>query len=227
MIDYGICALFFSPCPLAFSACLMIECAANMGISISLPCFIDYVCFFQGLGQFKPFRSPGTWSGEAWTSAIFVWTVSMIFPGIHWIYWFYEVPSNNLNELIFSGTWMNATLICLGSCNHSKVFQLLIRELYKNNIQGTIPVELGNLKSLISLDLYNNNISGTVPPSLGKLKSLVFLWVLNYLKLLIRKLRSIIVMLSMFRWLLHYFSLITNLLALFLIFLNWLEDVLS
>lgn len=50
-----------------------------------------------------------------------------------------------------------------------------IRELYKNNIQGTIPAELGNLKSLISLDLYNNNISGTIPPSLGKLKFLVFL----------------------------------------------------
>ncbi|BFG24439.1 hypothetical protein CerSpe_274700 [Prunus speciosa] len=48
-------------------------------------------------------------------------------------------------------------------------------ELYKNNIQGTIPAELGNLKSLISLDLYNNNISGTIPSSLGKLKSLVFL----------------------------------------------------
>ncbi|XP_038994710.1 leucine-rich repeat protein 1-like [Hibiscus syriacus] len=43
----------------------------------------------------------------------------------------------------------------------------------KNNIQGTIPTELGNLKSLIRLDLYN--ISGTMPPSLGKLKSLVFL----------------------------------------------------
>ncbi|MBA0703117.1 hypothetical protein Goari_000046, partial [Gossypium aridum] len=52
---------------------------------------------------------------------------------------------------------------------------LSCRELYKNNIQGTIPTELGNLKSLISLDLYNNNISGTIPPSLVKLKSLVFL----------------------------------------------------
>ncbi|KAF9665367.1 hypothetical protein SADUNF_Sadunf16G0115300 [Salix dunnii] len=48
-------------------------------------------------------------------------------------------------------------------------------ELYKNNIQGIIPSELGNLKSLVSLDLYNNNISGTIPPSLGNLKSLVFL----------------------------------------------------
>lgn len=50
-------------------------------------------------------------------------------------------------------------------------------ELYKNNIEGTIPAELGNLKGLISLDLYSNNISGNIPHSLGKLKSLVFLWV--------------------------------------------------
>lgn len=51
----------------------------------------------------------------------------------------------------------------------------ICRELYKNNIHGTIPDELGNLKSLISLDLYNNNITGRIPVSLGKLKSLVFL----------------------------------------------------
>ncbi|CAB83146.1 leucine-rich repeat protein LRP-like [Arabidopsis thaliana] len=45
-------------------------------------------------------------------------------------------------------------------------------ELYKNEIQGTIPSELGNLKSLISLDLYNNNLTGKIPSSLGKLKRL-------------------------------------------------------
>lgn len=56
-----------------------------------------------------------------------------------------------------------------------EVIVCCFRELYKNNIQGTIPKELGNLKSLISLDLYNNNISGTIPTSLGKLKNLVFL----------------------------------------------------
>ena len=49
------------------------------------------------------------------------------------------------------------------------------RELYKNEITGTIPPELGKLKNLISLDLYNNNITGAIPESLGNLKSLIFL----------------------------------------------------
>jgi len=62
---------------------------------------------------------------------------------------------------------------------HSYKFSYIVlncyRELYKNNIQGTIPAELGNLKSLISLDLYNNNITGNIPRELGMMKSLVFL----------------------------------------------------
>lgn len=66
---------------------------------------------------------------------------------------------------------------CISVSEFNPRLSLWSRELYKNNIQGTIPSELGNLKSLISLDLYNNNISGIIPPSLGKLKSLVFLWV--------------------------------------------------
>ena len=65
---------------------------------------------------------------------------------------------------------------------HSYKFSYIVlncyRELYKNNIQGTIPAELGNLKSLISLDLYNNNITGNIPRELGMMKSLVFLWAL-------------------------------------------------
>ena len=57
----------------------------------------------------------------------------------------------------------------------ARVSMSYCRELYKNEITGTIPQELGKLKNLISLDLYNNNITGAIPESLGNLKSLIFL----------------------------------------------------
>jgi hypothetical protein len=49
------------------------------------------------------------------------------------------------------------------------------RELYRNNFQGSIPKELGNLENLISFDLYSNNLTGNIPQELENLKSLVFL----------------------------------------------------
>ncbi|XP_078430373.1 leucine-rich repeat protein 2-like isoform X1 [Wolffia australiana] len=52
---------------------------------------------------------------------------------------------------------------------------VLIRELYRNNFEGKIPKELGNLKNLISMDLYGNRLEGEIPKSLGNLKSLRFL----------------------------------------------------
>ncbi|KAH7518551.1 hypothetical protein FEM48_Zijuj09G0183500 [Ziziphus jujuba var. spinosa] len=51
----------------------------------------------------------------------------------------------------------------------------LDRELYSNNISGTIPEELGNLTNLVSLDLYLNNLSGSIPTTLGNLQKLRFL----------------------------------------------------
>lgn len=49
------------------------------------------------------------------------------------------------------------------------------RELYRNDIGGKIPEELGNLKNLVSMDLYDNKFAGEIPKSLAKLKSLRFL----------------------------------------------------
>ncbi|CAN1251456.1 Leucine-rich repeat protein 1 [Linum perenne] len=80
-------------------------------------------------------------------------------------------PDNVLQSwdptLVNPCTWFHIT------CNQDN--RVTRVELYKNNLHGTIPAELGHLKNLISLDLYNNNITGTIPSSLGKLKSLVFL----------------------------------------------------
>lgn len=52
---------------------------------------------------------------------------------------------------------------------------VIFRELYKNNFEGTIPEELGDLKNLVSIDLYDNNLHGSIPKSFGKLKTLRFM----------------------------------------------------
>ncbi|KAL3825042.1 hypothetical protein ACJIZ3_021071 [Penstemon smallii] len=44
--------------------------------------------------------------------------------------------------------------------------------LGNNNIGGTIPVEIGQLKFIISLDLSNNNFSGTIPDKISNLTNL-------------------------------------------------------
>ncbi len=44
--------------------------------------------------------------------------------------------------------------------------------LYGNGLRGSIPPELGNLTSLISLSLDTNELSGTIPNELGKLTNL-------------------------------------------------------
>ncbi|RVW25795.1 Leucine-rich repeat protein 1 [Vitis vinifera] len=80
----------------------------------------------------------------------------------------------NSTSLVIWYLNLGSSSIC-SILKRGKEDKILLGELYKNHIQGTIPVELGNLRSLISLDLYSNNISGTIPASLGKLKSLVFL----------------------------------------------------
>lgn len=53
---------------------------------------------------------------------------------------------------------------------------LFARELYNNNISGSIPERFGNLKNLESLDLYSNSLSGPIPDSLGKLTKLSALY---------------------------------------------------
>ncbi|KAL7608397.1 hypothetical protein Lser_V15G11290 [Lactuca serriola] len=46
--------------------------------------------------------------------------------------------------------------------------------LSRNNLSGSLPIEVGKLTMLTSLDLSDNNLSGDIPSSLGSCTSLVF-----------------------------------------------------
>ncbi|KAK8991608.1 hypothetical protein V6N11_062613 [Hibiscus sabdariffa] len=52
---------------------------------------------------------------------------------------------------------------------------LLILYLYKNKLSGSIPQQIGMLKSLNELDLDENNLIGCLPPSIGNLVNLSYL----------------------------------------------------
>ena len=54
-----------------------------------------------------------------------------------------------------------------------KVLEL---HLHENNLNGTIPPEIGELTELRSLALSANEISGELPPELGNLENLVWFW---------------------------------------------------
>ncbi len=51
--------------------------------------------------------------------------------------------------------------------------------LSNNNLTGTIPIDLGNLKSLNTLNLSDNTITGTIPGELGSAEDLNYLYLQN------------------------------------------------
>ncbi|NER18076.1 immunoglobulin domain-containing protein [Spongiivirga citrea] len=51
--------------------------------------------------------------------------------------------------------------------------------LPNNNLVGTLPIELGNLKDLNTLDLSNNSITGAIPGALGGAEDLNYLYLQN------------------------------------------------
>jgi len=51
--------------------------------------------------------------------------------------------------------------------------------LPNNNLIGTLPVELGDLKDMNILDLSNNAITGSIPPELGASEDINFLYLQN------------------------------------------------
>ena len=76
--------------------------------------------------------------------------------------------SGRVVELDLSENELNGTIPSeLGSLTNLEVLKLS-----QNQLNGTIPSELGNLSNLEVLDLYENRLSGTIPIELGNLTSL-------------------------------------------------------
>ncbi|TXG46573.1 hypothetical protein EZV62_027927 [Acer yangbiense] len=64
--------------------------------------------------------------------------------------------------------------------------KLTVLHSFQNNLSS--PIEIGNLKSLVSLCFYSNNLSGSIPTSFGGLRNLTLLYLYeNQLSRLIPK----------------------------------------
>ncbi|TGG90560.1 MAG: hypothetical protein ERJ67_10230, partial [Aphanocapsa feldmannii 277cV] len=75
----------------------------------------------------------------------------------------WERKTNWGNSALIS-KWEGITTDSLG--------QVTKLDLQENQLTGTIPAALGNLKNLKSLDLSNNQLTGTIPAVLNNLKNL-------------------------------------------------------
>ncbi|XP_066373959.1 piriformospora indica-insensitive protein 2-like [Miscanthus floridulus] len=58
---------------------------------------------------------------------------------------------------------------------HDGISDLLIVDLSKNSLTGSLPSSLGGLTGLLKMDLSNNLLQGSIPPELAGLKSLTLL----------------------------------------------------
>lgn len=59
--------------------------------------------------------------------------------------------------------------------NNLEQIGILCRNLRANNILGTIPRELGQLKNLQNLDLALNWLSGAIPNEIGNLSNIAIM----------------------------------------------------
>ncbi|KAF9661848.1 hypothetical protein SADUNF_Sadunf19G0111400 [Salix dunnii] len=83
-----------------------------------------------------------------------------------------------------SGSVTNLTLADFGlrgtlyDFNFSSFPNLCVLDIHNNSLSGTIPHEIGKLKSLFAISLAQNNLTGLIPSSVGNLRNLskLFLW---------------------------------------------------
>ncbi|CAN6585244.1 unnamed protein product [Malus baccata var. baccata] len=79
----------------------------------------------------------------------------------------------NLTQLILGDNPLNTTI---PASRGNLSTPLIYVDLSNSNIRGNIPVDIGNLSSLISLTLGNNQLSGAIPSSIRRLKNLQALY---------------------------------------------------
>lgn len=136
--------------------------------SIATFCNINYDLSnnpnLPGAGDFAAFCTNGT--GECTGNSSCTYPDSLVLvalynatDGANWTTtWDLNTPTN---------TWYGITLNGLGCVTNIN--------LTNNNLVGNIPVELGNLNSLIELMLPSNSLTGSIPPELSNLDRLTIL----------------------------------------------------
>ncbi|WCJ42295.1 Receptor kinase-like protein Xa21 [Euphorbia peplus] len=112
-------------------------------------------------GNLRNLRSLSMWSNQLRTESL-----STLFSSL--------ASCKNLTFLDLGQNPLNASLpISIGKLSSSlETFYIV-----GNGLTGTIPKEIGNLKSLILLDLGSNNLSGFIPKTIGKLRKLQGLYI--------------------------------------------------
>ncbi|CAL4950947.1 unnamed protein product [Urochloa decumbens] len=80
-----------------------------------------------------------------------------------------------LRRLVLSGNYGLSGPIPATLGNARPNDDLLIVDLSKNRLTGSLPPSLGALRGLLKMDLSNNLLQGSIPPSLGELKNLTLL----------------------------------------------------
>ena len=89
--------------------------------------------------------------------------------------------STNGDDWVINDNWLSNKPIDEWRINNSSKLTLVDGrvtkiKLIENNLNGTIPPEIGNLTKLKELRLNGNDLSDTIPKEIGNLSSLQFLW---------------------------------------------------
>ncbi|XP_037411377.1 piriformospora indica-insensitive protein 2-like isoform X2 [Triticum dicoccoides] len=84
-----------------------------------------------------------------------------------------------LRRLVLSGNGLSGPVPATLGNNNTQLRRLdeplLIVDMSKNSLTGSLPPSLGGLKGLLKMDLSNNRLDGRIPPELAGLESLTLL----------------------------------------------------